>query len=197
VESHADPFAPALSGPDLLHPEETGEDEVTVAPEVITFGSSEFANVVLGGIWGQPPPLDLDAEADLHTLLEVLADRQLIRSARDISDGGIAVALAQATFPLGVGAKVEQEQSLMVHPLFGLFAEPASTMLVSAHTSQVSAVEELAADYSYFVARIGTTGGDRLEISVYHEPMISSLVADLRKPWATALENTLHGEATA
>jgi hypothetical protein len=55
----------------------------------------------------------------------------------------------------------------------------------------------LAADYSYFVARIGTTGGDRLEISVYHEPMISSLVADLRKPWATALENTLHGEATA
>jgi phosphoribosylformylglycinamidine synthase len=197
VESNADPLSPALGDPSLLHPEEAGEEGLSVGPELVTFGSSEYAKVVLGGIWGQPPPLDLDAEADLHTLLEVLADRQLIRSARDISDGGIAVALAQSTFPLGVGAKVEQEQSLMVHPLFGLFAEPASTMLVTAHASQIAAIEELAADYSYFVARIGTTGGDRLEISVYHEPMISASVADLRNPWASALENTLHGEVTA
>jgi phosphoribosylformylglycinamidine synthase len=197
VESNADPLSPALGNPELLHPEEAGEEEIAVGPELVSFGSSEYANVVLGGIWGQPPPLDLDAEADLHTLLEVLADRQLIRSARDISDGGIAVALAQAAFPLGVGAKVEQEQSLMVHPLFGLFAEPASTMLVSAHTSQVAAIEELAADYSYFVARIGSTGGDRLEITVYHEPMISAAIDDLRKPWASALEDTLHGEVTA
>jgi phosphoribosylformylglycinamidine synthase len=151
---------------------------------------------VLGGIWGQPPPLDLDAEADLHMLLEVLAERELLRSARDISDGGIAVELAQAAFPLGIGAKVEQEQSLMIHPLFGLFAEPASTMLVSTHPSQVSAIEELAANYNFFVARIGATGGDRLEISVYHEPFISAPVDDLRKPWASALQATLHGEVT-
>jgi phosphoribosylformylglycinamidine synthase len=196
-ESNADPLAPALGGTTLLHPEETGEAETLVAPELIAFGSSEYANVVLGGIWGQPPPLDLDAEADLHTLLEVLAERELLRSARDISDGGIAVALAQAAFPLGVGAKVEQEQSLMVHPLFGLFAEPASTMLVSTHPSQISAIEELAANYNYFVARIGSTGGDRLEISVYHEPFISAPLEDLSKPWASALEATLHGEVTA
>ena len=65
---------------------------------MIAFGSSEYAKVVLGGIWGTPPALDLDAESDLQTLLQVLAERQLIRSARDISDGGIAVALAQAGF---------------------------------------------------------------------------------------------------
>ena len=59
-----------------------------------------------------------------------------IRSARDISDGGIAVALAQAAFPLGIGATVEQDQSLMAHPLFGLFAEPASTMIVTADPNQ-------------------------------------------------------------
>jgi phosphoribosylformylglycinamidine synthase II len=196
AESNADPLAPALGDSTVLHPEETGEAETLLAPELVAFGSSEYANVILGGIWGQPPPLDLDAEADLHTLLEVLAERELLRSARDISDGGIAVALAQAAFPLRVGAKVEQEQSLMVHPLFGLFAEPASTMLVSTHPSQVSAIEELAANYNFFVARIGTTGGDRLEISVYHEPFISAPVDDLRKPWASALEATLHGEVT-
>ena len=196
-ESNADPLSPALGDTTLLHPEETGEAETLVAPELIAFGSSEYASAVLGGIWGQPPPLDLDAEADLHTLLEVLAERELLRSARDISDGGIAVALAQAAFPLGVGAKVEQEQSLMVHPLFGLFAEPASTMLVSTHPSQISAIEELATNYNFFVARIGATGGERLEISVYHEPFISAPLEDLRKPWASALEATLHGEVTA
>jgi phosphoribosylformylglycinamidine synthase len=177
--------------------EDTEVSEASATAELVAFGSSEYAKVVLGGIWGQPPPLDLDAEADLHTLLAVLAERGLLCSARDISDGGISVALAQAAFPKGIGATVEQEQSLMVHPLFGLFAEPASTLLVSTHPSQVSEIEELAAEYSFFVVRIGTTGGDRLEISVYHDPFISAPLADLCKPWATALEVTLRGEVTA
>ena len=171
--------------------------EAEAVSEIAVFGSSEFAKVVLGGIWGQPPPLDLCAEADLQSLLAVLAERELLHSARGISDGGIAVALAQAAFPNKIGAKVEQEQSLMAHPLFGLFAEPATTMLISAHPSQFSAIEELATEYSFLAARIGATGGDRLEISVYHEPFISAPLDDLRKPWAESLESTLHDEVKA
>ena len=196
VESNADPLAPVLGDPALTHPEAV-ETEATASAELICFGSSEYANAVLGGVWGQPPPLDLDAEADLHTLLQVLAERQLIHSARDIGDGGIAVALAQAAFPLGIGAKVEQEQSLMAHPLFGLFAEPASTVIISASLSQVEDIEELADEYGYFIARIGTTGGDELEINVYKQPMISTPLESIRKPWANALEAILHGEVTA
>jgi phosphoribosylformylglycinamidine synthase len=177
--------------------EDAEEPEATATAELVVFGSSEYAKVVLGVVWGQPPPLDLDAESDLHTLLSVLAERELLSSARDLSDGGLAVALAQAAFPKEIGATVEQEQSLMIHPLFGLFAEPASTMLVTAHPSQVAAIEELAGEYSFFSARIGTTGGDRLEINVYKQPMISAPLASLRKPWAAALEATLHGEVTA
>jgi phosphoribosylformylglycinamidine synthase len=181
----------------VVVPEDAAETEASASAELESFGSSEFAKVVLGGIWGQPPPLDLDAEADLHTLLQVLADQELVRSARDLSDGGIAVTLAQAAFPLGIGATVEQEQALMVHPLFGLFAEPASTMVVTAYPTKVDAIEELASEYGYFVARIGTTGGEKLEISVYHEPMISASIESLKKPWAQALERTLHDEVTA
>jgi phosphoribosylformylglycinamidine synthase II len=177
---------------------ETAEaTEVVATAALSVFGSSEYAKVVLGGLWGTPPALDLDAEAGLHKLLAALAEEGLLRSARDISDGGIAVALAQAAFAKGIGAAVEQEQSLMIHPLFGLFAEPASTVLVSTHPSNVSAIEELAGEYSFFAARIGTTGGQRLEISVDHESFISVPLADLRKPWASALEATLHGEVTA
>jgi phosphoribosylformylglycinamidine synthase len=177
--------------------EDADAPEETATTALAAFGASEYSKVVLGGIWGQPPTLDLDAEADLHTLLQGLAARKLIRSARDISDGGIAVALAQAGFPKGIGATVEQEQSLMVHPLFGLFAEPASTVVVTAAPDNISKIEALAGEYSFFVARIGTTGGARLEISVEREPFISAPLDELRKPWASALEATLHGEVMA
>ena len=123
---------------EVIVPEDAAETEASATAKLAAFGSSEYAKTILGGIWGHPPPLDLDAEADLHTLLAELAERKLIRSARDVSDGGIAVALAQAAFPHNVGASVEQDQSLMSHPLFGLFAEPASTLLVSAAPKHVA-----------------------------------------------------------
>jgi phosphoribosylformylglycinamidine synthase subunit PurL len=183
--------------PASIFPDPVPDAPTSSAAELTAFGSSEYAKVILGGFWGTPPALDLDAEADLHTLLAVLAERKLLRSARDISDGGIAVALAQAAFPKAIGASVEQDQSLLAHPLFGLFAEPASTLLVTTDPSHVSKIENLAGEYSFFVARIGTTGGRRLEISVDHEPFVSAPLEVLRQPWATALEATLHDEVPA
>ena len=181
----------------VVVPEDPTATPAQAAAELAILGSSEYAKVILGGVWGQPPPLDLEAEADLHTLLGVLADRRLLRSARDISDGGIAAALAQGAFPLSIGAVVEQDPSLMAHPLFGLFAEPASTVIASAHSVHISDIEELAANYSFNVARIGTTGGPTLEIRVDREPLISAPLAELRDAWANSLEATLHEEVTA
>jgi phosphoribosylformylglycinamidine synthase len=152
---------------------------------------------VLSSVWGNPPALDLDAEADLHTLLAAAATLKLLRSARDISDGGISVALAQAAFPLMIGAAVEQDPSLLVHPLFGLFAEPATTLLVTTDPGNVSAIEALAEEFSFLCARVGTTGGERLHISVYGNPFISASLAALRKPWAESLQATLHDGVTA
>ena len=76
----------------------------------------------------------------------------------------------------------------MVHPLFGLFAEPASTVIVSAEPSQIGAIEELADQFGFHSARIGTTGGDRLNISVYGDAFISAPLEEIRKPWAESLE---------
>jgi phosphoribosylformylglycinamidine synthase len=182
---------------DPVPDEDPEAPEVTANAEMAAFGSSEFAKVVLNSLWGTPPPLDLDAESDLHALLETLAGRKLIHSARDISDGGIAVAAAQASFGKGIGASIEQESSLMIHPLFGLFAEPASTMLVTASADQVGKIESIAKELSFLVARIGSTGGQRLEISVDGQPFISASIDELRTPWASALEATLHGEVLA
>ncbi len=190
-------YYPVEAQIDPVPDEDPEAPEATAGAEMAAFGSSEFANVILNSLWGTPPPLDLEAEADLHSLLQTLAYRQLIASARDISDGGIAVVSAQATFAKGIGATIEQDRSLMVHPLFGLFAEPASTMLISAAHQHVAEIEKIANGFSFFAARIGTTGGQRLEISVDSEPFISASIDELRTPWATALEATLHGEVLA
>jgi phosphoribosylformylglycinamidine synthase len=177
--------------------EEADASDAEATANLAAFGSSEFAKVVLRGLWGKPPALDLDAEADLHILLQVLADRKLIRSARDISDGGIAVSLAQAAFPLMIGATVEQDQSLLAHPLFGLFAEPASTVLITTAHENVSKIEKLAAGYTFLAARIGATGGSRLQITVDREPFVDSSLEDLKRIWSSALESALRDEVLA
>ncbi len=130
-------------------------------------------------------------------MLAIFSWRKLIRSACDISDGGIAVALAQAAFTKGIGAKVEQDSSLLAHPLFGMFAEPASTIIVTTDHGDVSEIDAIASQHNFFSARIGVTGGNRLEISVDGEPFISAPLAELRTLWASALETDLHGEVTA
>ncbi|HEU5350409.1 MAG TPA: phosphoribosylformylglycinamidine synthase subunit PurL [Terracidiphilus sp.] len=177
--------------------EEPDATDAEVSAETADFGSSEFARVVLGGYWGTPPPIDLAAEARLHKLLVELAWRKLVHSARDVSDGGIAAALAQSAFPLGLGATVEQHRSLMTHPLFGFFAEPATRVLVTCAPDNADEIEKLADTCGFFAARIGTTGGTRLEITVDRQPFVSAKVTDLREPWAGALESILHGEVTA
>jgi phosphoribosylformylglycinamidine synthase subunit PurL len=204
VPAHPEPtdstssVVPGVMGDEpVVVSEESLMAEQSASAELKSFGSSEYAKVVLNATWGKPPDLDLEAEADLHTILIELANRGLMHSARDIADGGIAVALAQAAFANNIGAQVEQEQALMVHPLFGLFAEPASTVLVTADPERVSEIEKIAEHFKFNVARIGTTGGDRLEIEVYGDVFISASVAELREPWSKSLEAALHNEVTA
>jgi len=187
---------PALEGLSAPH-EEPDASDTDADLNLSVFGSSEYAKVVLGGIWGQPPPLDLDAEARLHKLLVLFAERGLVHSARDLSDGGIAVALAQAAFPRSIGAAVEQDRSLLAHPLFGLFAEPASTMLLTAAPDDQAEIDNLASKHGFLAARIGTTGGTRLEISVDRQTFISAPISGLRKIWSSALEANIHEEVPA
>jgi len=190
--------APVVLGdiPEIV-PDAPDESDEEFQAELAAFGSSEYAKVILGGVWGKPPALDLQAEADLHTLLAKLASRGFLHSARDIADGGIAVALAQSAVPKNIGAVVEQDPSMLAHPLFGLFAEVASTVIVTAARDAFSDIEVIAKEHNFFAAPIGVTGGDRLQIAVDREPFITSSLEDLRSPWANALEAHLHGEVVA
>ena len=78
----------------------------------VELGGSVWQRLTTGRLEGRPPTLDLAAEAGLHRLLADLAARRLLAAAHDLSDGGLALALVEATLAAGVGATVELPEVL-------------------------------------------------------------------------------------
>jgi phosphoribosylformylglycinamidine synthase len=123
-------------------------------------GGSEFAEVVLGKVAGRPPALDLDRERALHALLQEGARDDLLASAHDCSDGGLAVALAESAIAGGTGFAVTLPGDLPDHVT--LFSESASRAVVSVRPADAEALESLASRHHTPFARIGETGGPRM-----------------------------------
>ena len=71
---------------------------VETAKRCANSSSSEYARTVAGVVGGAPPAIDLAAESRLIEALVALAAEGLLASAHDVSDGGIAMALAECGF---------------------------------------------------------------------------------------------------
>ena len=127
-------------------------------------GGSEFAEVVLAKVSGVPPALDLAAEARLLAFLQECARQDLLASGHDLSDGGLAVALAESAMAGGVGFTVAAPADGLA-PHLALFSESASRALVTARAGREGDVEEAAASHDVPITRIGLTGGSRLEFT--------------------------------
>jgi phosphoribosylformylglycinamidine synthase subunit PurL len=132
------------------------------------FGGSAWQRLTTGRLEGAPPALDLDAEARLHHLLADLAARRLLAAAHDLSDGGLAVALVEATLAAGVGATVTLPELPATGlppaqaPLATLVSESPSRVLVAAPPEAAGELEASAARAGVPATHLGTTGGDRL-----------------------------------
>ena len=92
-------------------------------------GGSEFAETVLGTVAGAPPALDLARRAPPAGSGAEAAAADLLASAHDCSDGGVAVALAECAILGGHGFAVTLAGDLPPHVL--LFGESASRVVVS------------------------------------------------------------------
>jgi phosphoribosylformylglycinamidine synthase II len=169
------------------------------------FGSSEYASAVLGALWGEPTYLDLEAENQLHRCLRDLAEGGLIHSACDISDGGIATALAQASFRNSIGATIGIIPVPGDPTAVSLFAEPSTQVILTCSPADREKIEDLVFGYPELSCwQIGETMADKLHIRLSEatatDPegtVIYALLTDLRQPWSTALESALYDEVTA
>ena len=95
------------------------------------FGSSEYAKEILGQIWGFPPALELEKEAALQKAIMQMIDEGLVESAKDCTEGGLAVTVAECGFAQGIGAQVDAELRTGWLPEFVLFGEDASRIVIS------------------------------------------------------------------
>ncbi|HEX4309280.1 MAG TPA: phosphoribosylformylglycinamidine synthase subunit PurL [Acidobacteriaceae bacterium] len=164
-----------------------------------TFGSSEFAKAILGNLWGTPPDIATEFDARVNAVLKTFADDGLVSSVSDIADGGLAVALAKATFPSDVGARIDI--SRVGHgsgAAITLFGEYACSLLISCPMSSLARIKSIVSDANIGGLRsIGRTAGDSLEILLQGDTRISALVHDLESAFSKALESQLAEEVTA
>ena len=158
------------------------------------FGSSEYAQEVLGCVWGFPPALDLEAEAALQQCVLALARAGLVDSAHDCSEGGLAVALAKSAFRRRVGARI-QLKSEGLPAEFALFGEDASRILLSCAPENLQKLLQVAIEYGVTADPLGeTVSGSNLEIIVDGSTAVSASVDELQGAWAGALEGALRAE---
>lgn len=153
-------------------------------------GSSEYAKQVLGEVWGLPPALDLKQEAALQKCLQELISSHQIESAHDCSEGGLAVALAEAAFVAGVGAEVSlSSNGLFLEAL--LFNEDASRVLISCDANKAGIIQEIAIKWHVRAARIGRTVPEHLKIAIDGKTAVMASVSELRQVWHSALTQHL------
>jgi phosphoribosylformylglycinamidine (FGAM) synthase-like enzyme len=157
-------------------------------------GGSEYLKVAHGLVRGRPPAIDLAAERALQTLLVDLANRRLVGSAHDCSDGGLAVALAECCFDAGgLGAEIsidpaDVSRDAAMNRAAALFSESASRVVVSTNVDTVAGVLERAAAAGVPARAVGRTGGHLLRVAVGGHLAIDLPVGDAERAWAGAIE---------
>jgi len=157
------------------------------------FGSSEYAKEILCALWGYPPELDLEKEAALQKAVVELIQRSLVDSVHDCSDGGLAVALAEKTFPKGVGARVNL-LSGGLPAQFVLFGEDASRIVLSCDPANVSQIQQVAENCGIDAVVLGETIPEWLEILLDDTLLVSAPVSELSGAYEAALESVLRAD---
>lgn len=142
---------------------------------------SEWAKVVHNHLGGLPPQVDLRAERNLARVLKDLVG--IATSAHDLSDGGLAQALAESAMVSGIGARVDLEGDAFV----GLYAESAARALVTVDAGDIEELRALCARHDVPMTELGSTGGDVLAV----EGQFEVPLAELREAWTATLPNAL------
>ena len=162
---------------------ETGDD----------LGASQYLQKTTGRVDGTVPALDLERERAVIGACLRMIQEELVESAHDCSDGGLAVALAESAFSSyrrqAVGFRVDLQGNLS--PAALLFAESPSRIIISVPEQQLERLKQIAAENMAPLSVIGRTGGDRMEILVDGKPVIDRPVAEVEQGWRGVLPSIL------
>jgi phosphoribosylformylglycinamidine synthase subunit PurL len=147
-------------------------------------GGSEYLKQIHGLVKGTPPWIDLKLERAVQNCCVEAIDRGILHSAHDVSDGGLAVTLAECCVggpekPLGV--RIETREMIRGDAL--LFSESQSRIVVSLEEKDLNQLQELAVEQNVPNQVIGAVGGPRFVI----QPLLQLPVEELRSIWLDGL----------
>jgi phosphoribosylformylglycinamidine synthase len=149
------------------------------------FGSTQYAKEIEKALWGLPPALDLDREKRVQEAIREIVAAGLAESAHDLSDGGLAVALAECCFgPAGIGAQIDLDSDL--RPEILAFHEAPSRILIS--TARPKQVQAIAESHGVPSPVVGATIETGMEIRQRGSTLGSWDIAALRAAYEGALE---------
>jgi phosphoribosylformylglycinamidine synthase len=152
-------------------------------------GGSEYLKVIHNQVAGDAPDIDLDEEQRLQNLTLELIEKELIKSAHDVSDGGLATALAECCVmnPNHLkGCKISFDYKYRKD--FELFGESQSRIIISVDEDNINAICETADKYNIKVEEIGYTGGKCCIIN----NEISVPVSNLKSLYYETIENYMN-----
>jgi phosphoribosylformylglycinamidine synthase len=133
-------------------------------------GGSEYLSLLHGVEAGIPPHVDLDGEKRLQELLIECIREGLFASCHDVSEGGLAVCLAESALLGGVGAAVLMNRADFAAELPAsalLFGEAQGRVAISVRSEKDwKNIQSRAIEKGVRVAWIGTVGGEALRIAL-------------------------------
>lgn len=163
-------------------------DEIIMLGEIRgEIGGSEYLKICHGLVAGDAPSLDLYYERRLQSLLADLGSTRLLNSAHDVSEGGIAVCLAECCInsPKQLGGLIRLPGN--IRDDFKLFGEDQGVVIVTCELSNLERIESIARRMNVPAYHIGTVGGEDLEI----DSLINLSVKEATERWGTAVEQLL------
>jgi phosphoribosylformylglycinamidine synthase II len=168
---------------------ESGDIIVLIGENREELGGSEYLLQMHNMVKGKAPDIDIELELKtINTILE-LNDNSLIKSAHDLSEGGLAVGLAECciTGDIPIGATVNIASD--IDPIYMLFGESQSRILITCEENKLSDVEKILNKNKLKFSQIGRVGGNFLKINNF----IDADIYALKKTYYTSFENYMKG----
>lgn len=154
---------------------------------------SLFWQLHAGRAAGDAPRFRLQEEVQLQKCVYHLIRKHCIRSAHDISDGGLAVAVAEMAAAAGMGARVQLPLAAVnaVDRAGYLFSEAQGRVVLEVSADDTDRVLEFAREMGVEATFVGTTGGNLLQIRGSDEVWLETALAEVKHTYTTALETAL------
>lgn len=143
-------------------------------------GGSEYLKVIHNLVKGMPPQIDLLKEQAVQNACREAIKKELLSSAHDCSDGGLAISLAESCIKGKKGVQIKIEDKMRSDAL--LFGESQSRIIVSINPKNLSLLQDVADKYQVPLLVLGSVEGEELNIN----RLTSLKVERLEKVWRGA-----------